>query len=104
MKTFKGTPGPWLKEVIKGNIMVTGGKIYPKRPEFNSLSIKVGYISDDDCGNPTCCCTEEHANAQLIAVAPELLEFAIEMVKRYPTSPWIYEKGQELINKALANK
>jgi hypothetical protein len=40
------------------------------------------------------------ANAKLIAAAPELLEFAIEMVKRYPNSPWISKQGQAAINKA----
>ena len=40
------------------------------------------------------------ANAKLIAAAPELLEFAIEMVKRYPNSPWITEQGNKAIKKA----
>jgi hypothetical protein len=38
------------------------------------------------------------ANAKLIAAAPKLLEFAIEMVNRYPNSPWIYEQGNNAIN------
>ena len=40
------------------------------------------------------------ANAKLIAVAPKLLEFAIEMVKRYPNSPWIYEQANDIIKQA----
>ena len=32
----------------------------------------------------------------------ELLEFAIEMVKRYPNSPWIYEQGNKAIKKATS--
>ena len=36
--------------------------------------------------------------------APELLAFAIEMVKRYPNSPWINEQGQKAIDKALGNE
>lgn len=40
------------------------------------------------------------ANAKLIVVAPELLEFAIEMAERYQNSPWIYEQANALIKKA----
>ena len=39
-------------------------------------------------------------NAKLITAAPELLEFAKEMVKRYPNSPWIYEQANKAIKKA----
>ena len=41
------------------------------------------------------------ANVKLAAASPELLAFAIEMVRRYPNSPWITEQGTEAINKAL---
>jgi hypothetical protein len=43
---------------------------------------------------------EATANAKLVAAAPVLLEFAIEMTRRYPNSPWIYEQGNEAIKKA----
>ena len=36
---------------------------------------------------------------QLLEQRNELLEFAIEMVKRYPNSPWIYEQGNKAIQK-----
>jgi hypothetical protein len=39
-------------------------------------------------------------NAKLIAAAPELLQFAIEMARRYPNSPWINEEANKLIEKA----
>jgi hypothetical protein len=43
----------------------------------------------------------QHCKTDVEKAAPELLEFAMEMVKRYPNSPWIYEQGQKAINKAL---
>ncbi len=43
---------------------------------------------------------ENYKLKKLIAAAPELLEFAIEMVRRYPNSPWIYEQGNKAIQKA----
>lgn len=39
------------------------------------------------------------SNKKLIAAAPELLEFAKEIVKRYSNSPWIYEKANKIIKK-----
>ena len=84
MENFKGTPGKWEKAINKNNdIVVRGGKIYPNRPDFYNLNIRVGHIYDDDCPNPSCCRTEEHANAQLIAHAPEMLEFIKSIVDDY---------------------
>jgi len=74
MKEFKGTPSPWEKVITKGNsIVVRGGKKYPSR-DLYEVNVTLGQIYDDDCGNKDCCCVKEHANAQLISAAPDLLE------------------------------
>lgn len=41
------------------------------------------------------------AKNPLIEAAPELLKFAMDMVERYPNSPWILEQANQAINKAL---
>lgn len=59
-------------------------------------------------GNEVICITgeeleingETEANAKLIAAAPDLLRFVIEIANRYPNSPWIYEEANNLIKKA----
>ena len=43
------------------------------------------------------------ANARLIAKAPELYAFAVEMAKRYPLSPWINEEANRLIKEINGN-
>jgi len=39
-------------------------------------------------------------NTNLALAAPEMLEFIIEMAKRYPNSEWISKEANELIKKA----
>ena len=82
MENLKHTKGEWIYQVTKKN------DIGVKMPNGNFLHL--GYISSDDCGLPTCCKTEEHANAKLIASAPELLEALIEMREYY-----VYCKNME---------
>lgn len=79
MSEFKGTKGPWEKHVRKGKIMAVIPKYYGERRLENIL--QTGTIHDDDCGVPSCCCVEEHANAQLISAAPELLD-ALQLLLR----------------------
>lgn len=67
----KHTPAPWKYQVIKNKIIV---KIK------ENLSLTIGNIYEDDCNCPSCCKVEEHANAKLIAAAPELLEALQEYV------------------------
>lgn len=55
----------------------------------------------NDCDYPV---EEARANARLIAAAPKLLELAIEMARRYPNSPWIYEQANDAIRCALGNE
>lgn len=77
MSKFKGTQGYWKSQNIFENHVVTDDK-------DNVLDIR---------GN--------EYNAKLIAAAPKLLAFAIEIVKRYPNSPWIIDEGQQAIDQAL---
>ena len=73
MEEFKGTKGKWKYEVTnKLNIVV-------QIP--NNRTLVLGKIYDDDCLSPECCRTEEHANAKLIACAPELLHSLNEILK-----------------------
>ena len=71
MCEFKGTKGEWKYNVSKRNDIQV---VLP-----NNKIIDLGHIYSDDCGLPTCCRTEEHANAKLIAAAPKLLAALIEI-------------------------
>lgn len=96
MKNFKGTPGPWQKVIDKQrHITVRAGKKYPNR-DLYELNVKLGTIYEDDCGNPQCCNSEEHANATLIASAPDLLEVMIK------TREWLVKSG--LVNHENADQ
>jgi hypothetical protein len=93
---FKGTQGKWRVNKDEG-LQYNEYNIGYLTIDFNDYQrncVDVYTGGDEDI-------KETEANAQLIASAPELLEFAIEMVKRYPNSPWITEQGQKAINKAL---
>lgn len=79
-----------MAEITKGNWYV--GNIFPL-PTIKVDGKRIATISKD---LPI---EEREANANLIAAAPKLRDFAIEMIKRYPNSPWIYEHA----NSALAN-
>ena len=61
-------------------------------PENRNIQIDVIHFKEDT--------KEAESIARKIAALPELLEFAIEMVKRYPNSPWIAEQGSNAIKKA----
>lgn len=69
MENLKHTKGEWVYQVTKKD------EIGVKMPNGNFL--RLGFIYSDDCGLPTCCRVEEHANAKLIAAAPDLLEALI---------------------------
>jgi hypothetical protein len=109
---FKGTPGPWIKDVRKSKIMaIIPDKKYS--PRVIETVLITGTVHDDDCGNPKCCCVEEHANAQLISAAPELLEALQNMVTLWRGSsialPSLeeekaYHKAHLAINKALGEE
>jgi hypothetical protein len=68
---FRGTKGEWKYNVSKKN------EIQVLLP--NKQMLKLGFIYSDDCGNPTCCQVEAHANAKLISASPKLLEALIEI-------------------------
>jgi len=84
---FKGTKGNW----------------HYRKNGRNFIKILRGdkKIASINQSNNNCIDEVNEANAKLISAAPELLEFAQEMVRRYPNSPWIYEQAQKTIEKAL---
>ena len=73
MSNFKGTKGKWKYEVKYGKNRPRITVQIPISENFNKELI-FGTISEDDCTVSSCCCTEEHANAKLVACAPEMLE------------------------------
>ncbi len=64
---FKGTKGKWIKSLSKKNNIVV------KSEDGFKVNLTFGKISGEDCTVPTCCKTEQHANALLVSKAPEML-------------------------------
>jgi hypothetical protein len=66
MSEFKGTKEIWVKDITerRNKIIVRIG---------NCRVIELGTLNNGDCNVPSCCKTEEHANALLISKAPEML-------------------------------
>jgi hypothetical protein len=116
MGEFKGTPGPWLKDVRtsrRGSPRIVA--IIPKKYGERVLETELvtGYISDDDCGVETCCMVEEHSNARLIASAPDLLSACQSVVNGYEgdgmeqmgvRDETFYKVCKDAINKALGSE
>jgi len=89
------TQGKWIARIND-----IGIDVIEERSGFGIVNIG-NEKSLSDCEYPI---EEAKANAKLIAASPDLLEFAQEMVRRYPNSPWIYEQGNAAINRALGNE
>lgn len=88
---MKHTQGEWIKGIRhtrKGAAIVTIQ--IPKQP-----LIDIYQIDSDDCSNPICCSTEQHANAKLIAAAPDLLEALIQIKREIEYSHSINKLKQE---------
>lgn len=79
---IKHTPAPWQYAVSKNKISVVIKQ---------NVVLTLGTICDDDCNIPTCCKTEEHANAKLIAAAPELLEALERALHDFRKMTWTEE-------------
>lgn len=91
----KHTQGEWKYNVTKRD------EIQVLLP--NGLNLHLGYIYSDDCGLPTCCRKEEHANAKLIAAAPDLLAAALQIKNEIDTEGLLqnsYEKLLAAVEKA----
>lgn len=85
---FKGTKGKWVKLVDRKNrIIVRGPQTYKERKDLYDMTVVFGQIFDDECGVPSCCKTEEHANAQLFSKAPEMLERLKSIISSWETLP-----------------
>lgn len=105
MEEFKGTKAKWKYEVKYGKSTPRITVQIPVRENYN-LELILGRIREDDCIVSSCCCKEEHANAKLIAAAPELLEALLNLHKAissgnaHELSEWNY-KSKILTNKIL---
>jgi hypothetical protein len=69
----------------------------------NNRALELGQISEDDCTVATCCKVEDHANARLIAAAPDLLEalkICYASLSTYGSHPIIEKQVQNAITKA----
>lgn len=97
----KHTKGEWVKNMRhtkKGASIITIN--IPNQPIIDFYQ-----LNSDDCSSPICCATEQHANAKLIAAAPELLEAlmkAKELIKRdgYGEDHLVVHKINNAIKKA----
>jgi len=94
-------------EYTKGNWYAThfglaseGATRVLSRDDSNASKLGFDRFICNTYGNDTSDVKKCEANAKLIAAAPDLLEFAVEMVSRYSNSPWIYEQGNNAIKKA----
>lgn len=99
MEKLKHTPGPWLAKHSQSkeafNVVGTHiGQLYKiSRCEYLKTE-RMPTVSERNKA-------EAEANAKLQAAAPEMLKFIMEIVERYPNSPWIYEEANALIKKAV---
>ena len=98
----KHTPGPWRyvqDDPSDQDYGIYAGDIDFKHTligeVFGSVNGKGGF---EERSIPLM--EEAEANTYLIAAAPELLEFAIDMMKRYPNSQHIYGPARAIIEKA----
>lgn len=87
---FKGTPGPWeIGYFVRSDVFAKGGMKW-----VSTL------VSDNLDGTE-----EDSANAKLVAAAPELLEAAIDFVRKVESglakSTDSYNKFKSAINKAI---
>ena len=96
MSEFKGTKGNWKYEVKSRKNSTSITVQIPERESWNRELVLGVLDREDDCGDPTCCRTEEHANAKLISCAPEMLE----MLERVLTAKFTCEEIKQLIKKA----
>jgi len=112
MKT-KHTPGPWTAEIGKIHDSVFGFSIESEQkivpicstgvytthlgvPVFDERN-KEWLPSDID---QRFLSSEAEANARLIAAAPEMAHFILEMADRYPNSEWISGEAKRILTKA----
>lgn len=93
MEKFNGTVGPWVvsesKETLKNGVVM----LQIDAPAASCENII--QVVHDELFN------QGEANANLVATAPELLDFAIEIVNTLSEDALMHAKGKLLINKAL---
>jgi type II secretory pathway component GspD/PulD (secretin) len=93
MSEFKGTKEKWVKDITerRNKIIVRIG---------NRRVIELGTLNNGDCNVPSCCKTEEHANALLISKAPEMLEMLKKILNNSDVPNVIYDEAKQLIKEA----
>lgn len=99
MKSFKGTPGPWVASKTDRSI----GPVSRDDDQSYGMILPVAWVEFD--GNDA----YQQANANLIAAAPDLLEALLSIVNMdyQPTddeSDKVYLKARAAISKALGEE
>jgi len=115
MENFKGTKGEvkkvshYNKEFLQETFLICTrekdafAEVYTgsKKPDNSKLFKQAEADADLIVDAFNIANTHDLLPSQLLEQRNKLLEFAMEMVKRYPNSPWIYEQAQKAIDKAL---
>lgn len=97
METFKGTPGPWVRESTGRGI----GPVSTDDDQSYGMVIPIAYVDFGESDEA------QNSNARLIAAAPELLEALQKMVSKAYKQNWNdaypeeLQSAQAAINKAL---
>ena len=79
INNMRHTKGEWEK-VIKHRGSTKRSLIKVIIPSQDHKIVEIGRIGTDGCLDASFCCAEEHANAQLISAAPDMLD-ALKMAR-----------------------
>lgn len=99
MENKKHTPGPWKVKHSESkeayNVVGTHvGQLYKICQCLYMTTESMPNVSEKNK-------LESEANAKLIAAAPDMLKFIMEMAEIYENSPWISGEANKLIKQVL---